>query len=144
MRVDQPDERRVHVPLVCCGCGGELLGAAVVGVVRRQVHDLPKVRVRVVEHQAQQRACACGQVTTASFPTGVSAPAVYGAGVRALGTYLLVGQHLPVERTAELLGEVLGVPVATSTLAGWTGEAAEHLEGFGAVVGSPNQPTGER
>jgi transposase len=32
--------------------------------------------------------------------------------------------------------EVLRVPVATGTLAGWTGEAAEHLEGFGAVVGS--------
>lgn len=134
MQVDQPDERRVHVPLVCCGCGGELVGAPVVGVVRRQVHDLPEVRVQVVEHQAQQRACGCGQVTTASFPAGVGAPAVYGPRVRALGVYLLVGQHLPVARAAELLGEVLGAPVATGTLTGLTGEAAQRLSGFGAVV----------
>jgi transposase len=72
------------------------------------VHDLPEVRVRIIEHQAQQRACGCGRTTTASFPAGVAAPVVYGPGVRALGCYLLVGQHLPVDRAAELLGEVLG------------------------------------
>lgn len=64
----------------------------------------------------------------------MGAPAVYGPRVRALGVYLLVGQHLPVARAAELLGEVLGAPVATGTLTGLTGEAAQRLSGFGAVV----------
>jgi transposase len=111
-----------------------LVGTPVVGVVRRQVHDLPEVRARIIEHQAQQRTCGCGRTTTASFPAGVAAPVVYGPGVRALGCYLLVGQHLPVDRAAELLGEVLGVPVATGTLAGLTGQAAARLEDFGERV----------
>jgi Transposase IS66 family len=56
------------------------------------------------------------------------------AGLRALVCYLLVYQHLPVDRAAQLCAEVLGARVATGTLAGVVSEAASGLGGFVQVV----------
>jgi transposase len=91
-QVTNPDEIVVHVPDRCGGCGGELAGTPVTGVEVRQVFDLPRLGLRVVEHRGQRR-CACGKVTTGTFPQQVRAPIQYGPGIRALGCYLLVYQQ---------------------------------------------------
>ena len=65
----EPDEVVVHVPGACRSCGGDLSSAPVVGEQVRQVFDLPPIELVVAEHRAQQRACGCGAVTTASFLT---------------------------------------------------------------------------
>src|SRR3954449_10595496 len=50
-QVAVPDEVVVHEPGACRGCGGPLTGEErPAGVLRRQVFDIPKVTVRVVEH----------------------------------------------------------------------------------------------
>jgi transposase len=56
------------------------------------------------------------------------------AGVRALACYLLVHQHLPVDRAAQLLDDVLGAPVSTGTLAAVLAEGAAGLGGFVQAV----------
>src|SRR4051812_1582985 len=45
-QVADPDERLRHEPGRCAGCGEDLTGAPEVGVERRQVFDLPPLRVR--------------------------------------------------------------------------------------------------
>ncbi|MFU8841975.1 MAG: IS66 family transposase [Nitriliruptoraceae bacterium] len=115
-QVDDPDEVVVHVPSACAGCGEALDDAEVVGEVARQVFDLPEPRVEVVEHRAQRRRCGCGQTTAAEFPVEATAPACYGSRVRAAIVYLAVYQHLPVDRLASLMGDLLGVAVATGTV----------------------------
>lgn len=74
--------------------------------------DLPKLRMAVTEHRVECRRCTCGAETAGRFPKQVRAPAQYGPGIRALGCYLLVHQHLPIDRAAQLLADVLGAPVA--------------------------------
>jgi transposase len=133
-QVAEPDEVIVHLPERCAGCGAGLADAVMTASEARQVFDLPKLRLRVVEHRIERRCCACGQVTAGVFPEGVRAPAQCGPGVRALGCYLLVYQHLPVDRAAQLLADVLGAPMATGTLAGVVAEAAGGLAGFVEVV----------
>jgi transposase len=51
-----------------------------------------------------------------------------------LATYLMARQHLPVERTRELLAAVFGVSVSTGWLATLVPRAAAGLEGFRAAV----------
>lgn len=131
---DFPDEVVVHTPNTCSGCGGDLGAAPVTGERSRQVFDIPPIRLRVVEHRAQSRACECGRVSTAAFPATATAPTCYGPGVAALGTYLLVRQHLPVARTAELMADILGAPVSTGWLGSLTPVAAGELGQFTAVV----------
>jgi transposase len=128
--VAEPDEVVTHPPASCADCGGDLSGALVEGSERRQVFDLPEIRLRVVEHVAERRRCGCGHLTTAAFPVGVSAPAQYGPGVRALGIYLIARQHLPYERTAELFADWLGAPVSTGTLAAFVARGATDLQPF--------------
>jgi transposase len=133
-QVEEPDEVAWHVPDRCGGCGAELTDASVVGVEARQVFDLPPLGLRVTEHQAARRRCACGTTTAAAFPDHVRAAACYGPGVRALVCYLCVHQHLPVDRAAQLLADVLGASVATGTLAAVLAEGAAGLDGFLATV----------
>lgn len=129
-RVADPDEIVRHAPEACRGCGAGLDGAPVEGEERRQVFDLPRRRVQVTEHVAERRRCGCGTVTAGAFPAEATAPACWGPAVQAAGLYLLVRQHLPVERTAELLSDLLGAPVSTGWLAGLPARASVGLEPF--------------
>jgi transposase len=129
-QVADPDEVAWHAPDRCGGCGADLAGAPVAGVEARQVFDLPPLGLRVTEHRAERRRCACGATTQAGFPAHARAAACYGAGVRALVCYLCVHQHLPVDRAAQLLADVLGAPLATGTLAAVVAEGAAGLGGF--------------
>ena len=133
-QVAGPDRIVDHRPDRCGGCGGGLADAEVVATERRQVFDLPKRRLEVTEHRAESRRCSCGRTTKAPFPPEAKASATYGPLVRAVGVYLLAGQHIPVARAAALLAQVCGAPVSTGWLAGLTTEAAGGLEGFLAVL----------
>jgi transposase len=133
-QVAEPDEVVVHRPDRCGGCGAGLVGVPVTGTQTRQVFDLPEVGLWVVEHRAEQRRCGCGHPTTAAFPPEARAAACYGPRVRAVGCYLLAAQHLPVDRAAQVLAEVVGAPMATGTLAGLVGEAAAGLDDFMATA----------
>src|SRR5512133_1520975 len=101
-----------------------------VGAEVRQVHDLPQRGLLVTEHRAERRRCGCGAVTAATFPDGVRAPACYGPGVRAAVCYLHGQQHLPVQRTAQALADLVGAEVASGTVAAILGECADGLDGF--------------
>ena len=129
-QVDTPDEVVTHAPARCAGCGGGLGDAPVASTERRQVFDLPRVAPWVVEHRVEHRVCGCGRVTMAEVPAGVAAPTQYGPRVRAVATYLLAGQHLPLARTAELLAELFGAPVSQGSLTGWYADAAAGLDPF--------------
>jgi transposase len=129
-QVEHPDVVVVHAPKRCQRCGGELADAGVVGVEARQVHDLPQLGLLVTEHRAERRRCGCGMVTAATFPNGVRAPACYGPGVRAAVCYLHGQQHLPVQRTAQALADLVGAEVASGTVAAILGECADGLDGF--------------
>ncbi len=126
------DEQVEHPPERCEDCGGDLADAErVEDGESRQVFDLPQGRLlRVVEHVVARRRCGCGRVSAGAFPDGVGAPTQYGPGIRALGVYLCVFQHLPYDRACQLLCDVAGAHVSTGTLTSWVTAAAEGLCDF--------------
>jgi transposase len=132
--VEAPDERVEHHPGRCGECGADLAGAGLLDDREcRQVFDLPaRLALRVTEHVVLRHRCACGVVTVGAFPAEVTAQTQYGPGVRALGVYLHVFQHLPYERTCQLLGDLLGACVSSGTLAAWVEKAAAGLCDFDA------------
>src|SRR5829696_5473273 len=88
------------------------------GVVRLPLRDIPEVTTRVVEHRLHRRRCGCGRVTTAAAPAGVTAPVAYGPNLRALAVYLVVYQHVPVERAAQLIADLTGAGCSTGWISG--------------------------
>ena len=74
--VAQPDHLEPH-QLDRCPCGlcqgRSLRDEPLVGYEKRQVFELPPVRLEVTEHQAEIKRCPLsGRLVTASFPDGVN------------------------------------------------------------------------
>src|SRR6266581_9151179 len=126
--VEQPDEVVRHRPEVCSQCSEDL--SAVPGSVaeRRQVLDLPDIRLLAQEHQIEAICCpTCHTTSLGSFPTAVSAPVQYGPNLQALAVYLHQGQVLPTARTCEALAAICGCQLSEGTLIQWSDLAAERL-----------------
>lgn len=126
--VGTPDVVEAHWPAVCAHCQTPLAGAPVVGRDRRQLHELPPVRVVVREHQAVRVRCpACAQVSVGVFPPAVPSRVQYGPQLRALAVYLVEEQLVPLGRVQQLLHELFGVRLGRGTLVGWIQQAATIL-----------------
>jgi transposase len=126
--VATPDVVEPHHPAVCARCQRSLVGRSGVVVERRQVLDLPPVRLEVTEHQLVAVRCpTCQAVTRGAFPAGVRAAAQYGPRVRALAVYLQHYQVVPQERTQEALADLFGCTLSDGTVATWVGQAADTL-----------------
>ena len=129
LQLASPDEVLCHRPLVCCHCQQPLEGVTGKVKERRQVHDLPEVRLLVQEHHVEEVCCPkCQQVSAGSFPAGVEAPTQYGPNLRALAVYLHQYQLVPLARTCELLGDLCDCQLSEGTLTAWIQQAAQTLE----------------
>src|SRR5215470_14256838 len=107
--VATPDAVETHRPVQCGTCQQALPGDAPSWVERRQVQELPPVRLQVTEHRLLHVRCpACGATTAAQAPAGVSAPQQYGPRLRAVATYLVEQQFVPYARVREVFAEVFG------------------------------------
>lgn len=126
--VAHPDAVVRHRPKVCSQCHADL--SAVSGRVteRRQVLDVPEVRLMAQEHHIEAICCPTCQTTSqGSFPAAVSAPVQYGPNLQALAVYLHQGQLLPTARTCETLAALCGCHISQATLLQWSELAAERL-----------------
>ena len=129
-QVADVDEIVNHSPDRCSNCGSGLADAPVTGTVARQVFDLPPRAVVVTEHRGERRTCECGTTTTAHFPAEAIGPACYGPVLRAHVCYLVVRQHIPIKRVAELLGDAYGIPVSTGAIVTMVKEGSDLLGSF--------------
>ena len=98
-----PNEVIPLEPGRCSSCGADLSSAVLEGFSARQVFDTSQPVLTCVEHRSMRRRCACGTLSVGAFPADATAPACYGPNIRATALYLLHGQHLSVERTAQAL-----------------------------------------
>jgi transposase len=111
-----PDEVIEHRVTVCTSCQQDLREVQACVTLRRQVVDIPTPRLLVQEHRAQQKLCPrCQHITCASFPPAVTAPIQYGPLIGAVAVYLSQQQLLPLERTCEVLRDLVGVQMSEAT-----------------------------
>ena len=131
LQSDCPDrivEHRLGADVTCPACGGPLKGDS--GELhgesceRRQVFELPAIRVEVVEHRAERRVCRdCATTVTAAFPAGVNSPVQYGESIQAAAVYFNVRQMIPYARCAELFSELFACSLSQGTLANFVKRA---------------------
>jgi transposase len=116
--LEQVDEVVRHRPPCCRHCGAEFEDAAPQESVvdRHQVTELPKVAVRVTEHQAIACRCdKCGLTTSGPIPDAHSV-SVLGPRLSAAMAFVSSRVHGSRRAVEELLEEVLGAPLALGTV----------------------------
>jgi transposase len=127
--VAAPDAVVEHRSEVCAQCQ-MLLGedASVVVRERRQVRELPPLRLQITEHQALHVRCpSCQHMNVGDFPPEAPSRAQYGPRLRALAVYVVEQQLVPYARARDLLADLFGVPVSLGALVRWVGQATETL-----------------
>lgn len=123
-----PDHVVVH-PVTHCACGHHLEPSPVLRYERRQVHELPLLRLEVTEHQAEVKSCErCGNVIKGEFPAEVAAPVQYGPRFRATTTYLSQYQLLPYHRVSEVMEDLFAHKPSEGTIISANLSCYEHLE----------------
>src|SRR5664279_5624776 len=126
--VDKPQYIEVH-PVTQCGyCQADLAGVEATRVEKRQVFDLPEIKLEVTEHQAEVKTCpVCGQVNHGEFPENVTQPTQYGPRIRAQMVYFNVYHFIPLSRTAEIVSELYQQDISDGTVFAAAVELAEQV-----------------
>lgn len=123
--VAAPDEIVEHRPNSCLHCHTALADEPALLRERRQLHELPLVRMRVSEHQALHMRCPqCQPVSVGIFPAETPSRAQYGPQLRALAIYLVEEQLVPLGRVQQLLGDLFGLRLGRGTVVSWIQRAA--------------------
>lgn len=120
-------------PAECSTCGEHLsTGSAGEGFTPVQQWDIPPVALSKIQFNLMRRRCTAGHLTQAPAPAGVSGPVCYGPNIRAFAAHIAYRGHVSMERTAEMLAELFGVPVSTGFVASCLARLSTRLAGFEA------------
>jgi transposase len=124
-----PDRIEKYGVQRCSHCQASLEEVPVERIEKRQEYELPPLRLIVTEHQAEVKRCpGCGRTTQAEFPEGITQLAQYGAGFKALLTYLNQKHFIPLERVNEFCEDVFHHSVGEGTIVEANAQVAEIVE----------------
>jgi transposase len=126
-----PDAVVIHRAQRCSCCDKSLPDETPGNYERRQVFDIPPIKMQVTEHRAVISQCPrCGTRNKGLFPDSVSQPVQYGVQVRQLAVYLTQYQLLPYERVREFFEDLLGHRISGSFLVNNNRRCADGLQSF--------------
>lgn len=107
--VDEPDYVEHYAVDTCPQCAANLSQQPMTHIEKRQVFDIPPVRLEVTEHRAEMKCCPdCGEWVKGQFPADVTQPVQYGPRLKAQAVYLNSYQLLPLARLCELMEDFYG------------------------------------
>ena len=131
-QIDKPDRIVNHRLTICPNCQTSLSDVKVCGVVKRQVFDIPKPKVEVIEHQTEIKVCpCCAKRVRSNFPEGIGAATQYGTVLKSTVVYLQQQHFIPEKRLQEICMDLFSMPIAKATLVKFSEECNAHLSVLG-------------
>ncbi|EGC90817.1 hypothetical protein HMPREF9402_0043 [Turicibacter sp. HGF1] len=116
-----PDYIEKHNPETCQECGYQLDGIQAHQIIRRQVFDLPTLKLQVAEHQVHVKICPnCQCENEGQFPRHITQPTQYGSHLTGVLAYLNHYQFVPYDRLKQLTKDIFGAKISSGTLVNMT------------------------
>jgi transposase len=128
--VCDPDQIEIYPVTTCRCCGKNLQKIEVDSYEKRQVFDLPEIKMKITEHQVEIKTCACGFVNKAEFPKTINGSVQYGVNVQALCVNLSNYQFLSYDRISEFMEDLTGYRINESTITRQNKILYNQLESF--------------
>lgn len=115
---EHPDSTLFYHPVRCLACNASLQKApTAVADERRQVFDLPPLKLLVTEHRVSRKRClCCGVENVGEFPLWLPPGASYGDGIKSFLVYLHKAQLLPIKRSCQIVEELFSHSISQGTL----------------------------
>jgi transposase len=100
----------------------------------RQVIDLPLLAAVITDHYRVKVRCKkCRRVTKGEWgPGSGTAPVTFGNGIRAHAVWLHDRHGVPVDRVAEIIGELTGITPSPGSILAWQAGVARSLRDYEA------------
>lgn len=131
---DEPDKVIEHKPTVCEKCQSQLESGKTVEVSKRQVFDIPPVKMVVTEHQQHTISCpCCGKENKGIYPKNVKAPVQYGENIQQFVLYQRIENFIPFGRLAQMIRDIYGCTMSVGTIINLSKKIAKMVE---PIVGS--------
>lgn len=132
--VSNPDKTEVYTIEYCEKCGLDISKKNADRFEKRQVFDLPKIEIKITEHQAEIKTCTCGHVNKSRFPETVKAPVQYGVNIQTLCVSLGNYQFMSYDRISEFMEDLTGYRINESTINRQNSVLYKELEPFDVAV----------
>jgi len=129
--VATPDITEILLPTNCSYCNKSLQNINSSKYEKRQLFDLPDIKMQVTEYQAHWVECKkCHTLNKAEFPDNLKATTQYGDNLKSLVSYLNSYQMLPYERIAELIEDLTSHKIGIGTIYNFLNTHYDKLEKF--------------
>jgi transposase len=132
--VSKPDYVKIYHIHQCQACRKSLCKAKVLRYEKRQVFEIPPMRMEVTEHRVEVKQCACGKENKGEFPQNITQSVQYGPEVKAQAVYLNQYQMIPLERVSETFEALYGQRLAEGTIVEACQAAAERVASVNQAV----------
>ena len=110
--VGNPDITKTHTPNYCCCCGKNLENIPAEYKGKRQVYDIPEIKIKVTEHRIYTKQCCCGHANQGGCPAEASSPVSYGNNIESLIGYFHTRQYIPFKRIKEIFSDVFNASIS--------------------------------
>jgi transposase len=128
---ENPDTTNMLLPYNCTRCNKSLDNVNNYKIDKRQVYDLPEIKVNVTEYQAHSKICpCCNTINKPKFPNHIKATTQYGENLKSFVSYCNTYQMLPYERITELINDIASHKISTGTINNFLKEYYRKLEKF--------------
>ena len=129
--VANPDKIEILRPTHCKCCNKSLRHIDSSKFEKRQLFDLPEIKMQVTEYQAHSIKCKeCHTINKAEFPDNLNANTQYGDNLKAFVSYLNAYQMLPYERISETIQDLTSHKMSTGSIYNFLNTHYEKLEEF--------------
>ncbi len=126
-----PDKTEKILPTSCSCCESSLADIDSLKHEKRQLFDLPDIKMQVIEYQAHSIECKeCHTISKAKFPKNIKAVTQYGDNLKSLISYLNAYQMLPYERIAETIEDLTSHKMSVGSIYNFLNTHYDKLEEF--------------